>query len=166
MIIPSLCPIAKLKVAITATVANFSHDERPQLSPHRSDHTFLMLAALNIRAVVAGFAAGGLSATVIAFLVGGSLALLDVENGADIGLFVGVLVGLGVSGWVSGRMAVHSHRFHGSVTALLLGGLLVLLASLGSTSSSVLDVLILALVSMIIGGLGGVLGGRRGRPQH
>lgn len=125
-----------------------------------------MLAALNIRAVVAGFAAGGLSVTVLAFLVGGSLTLLDVENGADIGLLVGVLIGQGVSGWVSGRIAVHSHRFHGSVTALLLGGFLVLLASLGATSSSLLDVLTLALVSIVMGGLGGVLGGRRGRPLH
>jgi putative membrane protein (TIGR04086 family) len=125
-----------------------------------------MLAALNIRAVVAGFAAGGLSATVLAFLVGGSLTLLDVENGADIGLLVGVLIGLGVSGWVSGRIAVHSHRFHGSVTALLLGGLLILLASLGAAAASLLDVLILALVCIVVGGLGGVLGGRRGLPDQ
>ena len=148
---------------MTGTVANLAEKKGPHLAFLRFDCTFLMLAALNIRAVVAGFAAGGLSATVLAFLVGGSLALLDVENGADIGLLVGVLIGLGVSGWVSGRIAVHSHRFHGSVTALMLGGLLILLASLGAAAASLIDVLILALVCMVVGGLGGVLGGRRGR---
>lgn len=119
-----------------------------------------MLAALSVQAVVMGLAAGGLSVTVIGFLLGGGLALLDVENGPDIGLLVGLLVGLVVGGWVAGRMALHSSRFHGSVTGLLMGGLLILLASWGGASATIWNVLLLALVSIVVGGIGGVLGGR------
>jgi hypothetical protein len=120
-----------------------------------------MLAALSVQAVVMGVAAGGLSVTVVGFLVGGGLALLDVANGPDIGLLVGLLVGLVVGGWVAGRMAIHSTRFHGSVSGLLLGGLLILLASLGGGSASIWNVLLLALVSIVVGGIGGLIGGRR-----
>lgn len=120
-----------------------------------------MLAALSVQAVVMGLAAGGLSVTVIGFLLGGGLALLDVANGPDIGLLVGLLVGLVVGGWVAGRMAVHSQRFHGSVTGLLMGGLLILLASLGGAAASIWNVLLLALVSIVVGGIGGVLGRRK-----
>jgi hypothetical protein len=121
-----------------------------------------MLAALSVQAVVMGVAAGGLSVTVVGFLVGGGLALLDVANGPDIGLLVGLLVGLVVGGWVAGRMAIHSTRFHGSVSGLLLGGLLILLASLGGASASIWNVLLLALVSIVVGGIGGLIGGRSG----
>ena len=120
-----------------------------------------MLAALSVKAVVMGVAAGGLSVTVVGFLVGGGLALLDVENGLDIGLLVGLLVGLTGGGWVAGRMAIHSNRFHGSVSGLLMGGLLIMLASLGGASASIWNVLLLALVSIVVGGAGGLIGGRR-----
>lgn len=120
-----------------------------------------MLAALSVQAVVMGVAAGGLSVTVVAFLLGGGLALLDVANGPDIGLLVGLLAGLVIGGWVAGRMAVHSNRFHGSVTGLLIGGLLILLASLGGAAASIWNVLLLALVSIVAGGIGGVIGSRR-----
>ncbi|MGF1617414.1 MAG: hypothetical protein ACFCU2_06340 [Acidimicrobiia bacterium] len=122
-----------------------------------------MLAALSIQAVVMGVAAGGLSITLVGFLVGGGLALLDVTNGPTIGLLVGLLVGLVVGGWIAGRMALHSHRFHGSVAGLLLGGLLILLASLGEASASIWNVLLLAFASIVGGGVGGLIGGRRTR---
>ena len=121
-----------------------------------------MLAALSIQAVVMGVAAGGLSVTVVGFLLGGGLALLNVASGPDIGLIVGLLVGLGVGGWVAGRMALHSNRFHGSVSGLLLGGLLILLASVGGASASIWNLLLLAFVSMVVGGVGGFIGGRSG----
>ncbi len=122
-----------------------------------------MLAALSIQAVVMGVAAGGLAITVVGFLVGGGLALADVNNGPTIGLLIGLLAGLVVGGWIAGRMALHSNRFHGSVCGLLLGGMLILLASLGGASASIWNVLLLALVSIVVGGIGGVIGGRRTR---
>lgn len=120
-----------------------------------------MLAALRVQAVVMGVVAGGFCITIVGFLVGGGLALLDVSNGPDIGLLAGVLVGLMAGGWVAGRMAIHSHRFHGSVAGLLLGGVLIMLASLGSAAITIVNVLILALVSIVFGGAGGFIGGRR-----
>jgi hypothetical protein len=120
-----------------------------------------MLAALNIAAVGLGIGAGGLSATVAAFLIGGLLSLLGVERGGDIGLFSGVVIGLAVAGWVSGRMARHSERFHGAVTGLLLAGLVVVLARLGGSPAPTSSVIWLALLSSVVGGAAGWLAGRR-----
>jgi hypothetical protein len=122
-----------------------------------------MLAALNIAAVGLGVGAGGLSATVAAFLISAVLSLLGVEGGDDIGLFSGVVVGLAVAGWVSGRMARHSERFHGAVTGLLLAGLVIVLARLGGSPASTSSVLWLALLSSVVGGASGWLAGVRKR---
>jgi hypothetical protein len=123
-----------------------------------------MLAALNIAAVGLGVGAGGLSATVCALALGGLLAVLGVDNGADIGLTVGVVAGLAVAGWVSGRMAPHSHRFHGAVTGLVLAGVVVLVARLGGSPASTTSVIWLAVLAAFIGGLSGWLAGRNRRP--
>ena len=123
----------------------------------------VMLAALNIAALGLGVGAGGLSATVAAFAISALLSLLGVDNGPDIGLFAGVLVGLGIAGWVSGRMANHSERFHGAVSGLLLAGLVIVLARFGGSPASTSSVLWLALLSSVIAGTTGWLAGRRKR---
>jgi hypothetical protein len=122
-----------------------------------------MLAALNIVAVGLGVGAGGLSATVAAFGISALLSVLNVERGADIGLFAGVVIGLAVAGWVSGRMANHSERFHGAVSGLLLAGLVIVLAVLGGSPASTGSVLWLALLSAVVAGTAGWLAGRRKR---
>jgi hypothetical protein len=91
-----------------------------------------MLAALNVSAVALGVAGGGLMATIVALGLGGLLSVVNVPNGADLGLLVGILVGLVFGGWLAGRFAVHSHRFHGSIVGLAITALIVLLASLGA----------------------------------
>jgi hypothetical protein len=120
-----------------------------------------MLAALNLPAVGLGLAGGGLTTTVLSLAVGGALSLAGVGDGADIGLLVGVVGGLFAGGWLGGRMAAHSHRFHGSVVGLLLAGLIIALAGFGNAPVSVVQVLTLALVALVIAGVGGWLGGRR-----
>jgi hypothetical protein len=122
-----------------------------------------MLAALNIVAIGLGLGAGGLAATVLALTLGGLLTVSGVEGGADIGLVVGVVVGLAVAGWVSGRMARHSERFHGAVTGLLLAGLIIVVARMGGSPASTASVLWLALVAAVIAGITGWLAGRRKR---
>jgi hypothetical protein len=122
-----------------------------------------MLAALNIAAVGLGVGAGGLSATIWAFGVSALLSVMDVEGGPDIGLFSGVIVGLAVAGWVSGRFAAHSERFHGAVSGLLLAGLVIVLAVLGGSPASTSSVVWLALLSSVVGGTTGWLAGRRKR---
>ncbi|MGA7228037.1 MAG: hypothetical protein WBZ40_00755 [Acidimicrobiia bacterium] len=122
-----------------------------------------MLAALNIAAVGLGVGAGGLFATLLALLLGGGLSLLGVEIGPDIGLVAGIVGGLGVGGWVSGRFANHSERFHGAVTGLIFAGVMVVVARLGGSGASTGSVIWLAILSAVIAGLTGWLAGKRKR---
>ncbi len=122
-----------------------------------------MLAALNIAAVGLGVGAGGLFATLLALLLGGGLSLLGVEIGPDIGLVAGIVGGMGVGGWVSGRFANHSERFHGAVTGLILAGVIVVVARLGGSGASTGSVIWLAILSAVIAGLTGWLAGKRKR---
>ena len=124
-----------------------------------------MLAALNFAAVGLGVGAGGLSATLCALVFGGGLTLLDVENGADIGLTLGIVLGLAVAGWVSGRLARHSERFHGAVTGLVLAGVVILVARLGGSPAATSSVLWLALIAVVVSGLTGSVAGRRKRTE-
>ncbi|MGH8913161.1 MAG: hypothetical protein ACRDZM_01445 [Acidimicrobiia bacterium] len=119
-----------------------------------------MLAALDLAAVGVGVGAGGLSATVLALALGGVLTLIGVDNGGDIGLVVGIIAGLAVAGWVSGRLAKHSERFHGSVTGLLLAGVVILVARIGGSSASTTSVVWLAVIAAFVAGLTGWLAGR------
>lgn len=123
-----------------------------------------MLAALNLGALGLGLAGGGLSASLVGLLVGGGLTLLDVENGSDIGLVCGIIAGLLASGFIAGRVSVHSHRFHGSVVGLLFAGMLIVLAGLGQAQVSVVTVIWLAILSSAIAGFAGWLGGRNRAP--
>lgn len=119
-----------------------------------------MLAALNVPALLIGIAGGGLTATILSLLLGGVLSVADLPFGAEIGLLFGVLAGLVFGGLIAGRLALHSHRFHGSIVGLALAAVLIFL-SRGATGISVLSVVTLALVSVLVGGLGGWIGGRR-----
>jgi len=123
-----------------------------------------MLAALNLGAVALGVAAGGLLASLTALVVSGTLTLVGVEAGADIGLVIGVLAGLAVGGWVAGLRSVHSHRFHGMITGLVLAFVIVLIARLGGSPAPTPTVLWLALVAVAVAGLFGWLAGRRAAP--
>ena len=122
-----------------------------------------MLAALNIGAVALGVATGALSASLLTLLLSGGLTLVGVEDGAGIGLVVGVISGLAAGGWVAGSRAVHSERFHGMVTGLLLAFIVVVIARLGDSPASTGVVLWLALLSVAISGTAGWLAGRRKR---
>ena len=119
-----------------------------------------MLAALNLGAVILGVAAGGLTASILSLVFGFLLGLI-ADWGPDVGLVVGILLGLAVGGWLAGSRSRHSHRFHGSFTALLLAFVVVVIARLGGSPASTGSVLWLALVSIVVGGVAGWLGGRR-----
>lgn len=120
-----------------------------------------VLAALNFGAVALGVAAGGLAASIVGLLVGGVLAIIGVETGPDIGLVVGMLSGLAAGGWLAGRRAWHSHRFHGMVTGLILAFMIMVIARLGGSPADTLTVVWLAIVSVVISGVAGWLAGRR-----
>lgn len=136
------------------------------LSPSPVPTSGVMLAALNLAAVGLGVGAGGLTATVLALALGGLLTVFEVDNGADIGLVVGVIGGLAVAGWVSGSMARHSERFHGAVTGLVLAGVIILVARLGGSPAATTSVVWLAVVAAFTAGLTGWLAGRRKRQDR
>ncbi len=123
-----------------------------------------MLAALNFLAVGLGIGAGGLSATLLALLLGGGLTLVGVESGGDIGLVAGIVGGLAVAGWVAGKLAPHSERFHGAVTGLILAGLIIVVARFGGSPAPTGTVIWLAVLAAGIAGLTGWLAGRRKSP--
>jgi hypothetical protein len=122
-----------------------------------------VLAALNIAAVGLGVGAGGLSATLLALLIGGGLSLVGLSSGPDIGLVVGIVGGIAAGGWVAGRFANHSERFHGAVTGLVMAGVIIVVARLGGSGASTGLVIWLAVLSAVTGGLSGWLAGRRKR---
>lgn len=128
------------------------------------EHRSKMLAALNLGAVALGVATGALTASLAALLLSGLLTLVGLEAGADIGLVAGVVVGLAAGGWVAGGRAVHSQRFHGMVTGLLLAFVVIVIARLGGSPAPTWVVIWLALLSVAISGLAGWLAGRRGVP--
>ena len=123
-----------------------------------------MLAALNITAVGLGLGAGGLTATVIAFLTGGILSVAGVEDGPGIGLVIGIGAGLVAGGWVAGAMARHSGRFHGSITGLLLATVIVLVARVGGSPAETLAIVWLYVLAAVISGLAGWMSARRRGP--
>jgi putative membrane protein (TIGR04086 family) len=123
-----------------------------------------VLAALNIGAVLVGVATGGLAASVLGLILGSALTLLGVDEGPGIGLVVGMLSGLAAGGWVSGKRARHSARFHGAVTGLVMAFLVLVIAVLGGSPASTVSVIWLAVMSMAIAGLSGWLAGRRAGP--
>ncbi|MBW3666178.1 MAG: hypothetical protein KY394_01155 [Actinobacteria bacterium] len=120
-----------------------------------------MLAALNFGALMLGVASGGLSSSLLALVIGSGLTVAGVEDGAGIGLVVGVVSGLAVGGWVAGARARHSERFHGAVTGLLLAFMIVVVARLGGSPAPTASVLWLAFVSVVVSGLAGWLSGRQ-----
>jgi hypothetical protein len=121
----------------------------------------IVLAALNIGAIFLGVATGGLSASLLALLTSGLLTIGGVEAGADIGLITGVLAGLAAGGWVAGARSVHSHRFHGMVTGLVLAFVVLVVARLGGSAAPTVTVIWLAILSVTVAGLSGWLAGRR-----
>ena len=119
-----------------------------------------VLAALNLGAVILGVGAGGLAASILSLLLGLVLGLFG-DWGPDVGLVIGIVVGLAVGGWLSGSKSRHSHRFHGSITGLVLAFIIVAIARFGGSPANTGSVLWLAVVAIVTGGVAGWLGGRR-----
>ncbi|HEY7704467.1 MAG TPA: hypothetical protein VID03_06505 [Acidimicrobiia bacterium] len=120
-----------------------------------------MLGTLRWGTVLAGVGAGGVTATLSGLLVWPLLELLGVEGAPLAAITVGTLVGLGFAGWVAGRLALHSPRFHGSVAALGFAGVVLVVARLGGSPAPLLQVLILCLLAVVVGGAAGTWAGRR-----
>ena len=120
-----------------------------------------MLASLRVLAILLGLGIGALTATVLSLILWLALTAAGLDDAALAGLTVALLIGLVVGGYAAGRMAVVSHRFHGSVTGLVIAALVLVIARLGGSPAPTAQVLWLALLGVVLGGLGGAIAGRR-----
>lgn len=120
-----------------------------------------VIASLRFLAVALGVGIGSLAATVLALVFWGVLTLVGFEDAPLAGLAAAVIVGFGVSGYSAGRLAPHTHRFHGAVAGLGLAGLVLIMARLGGSPAPLGQVLLLFLLGTVIGGASGIAGGRR-----
>jgi putative membrane protein (TIGR04086 family) len=121
-----------------------------------------LIASLRLVAVALGVGVGSLTATVLALLFWGVLAFVGFDDAPLAGLTAAIIVGFGVAGYAAGRMAPHTQRFHGSVAGLGLASLVLITATLGGSPAPIARVLLLFALGIVIGGLGGIVGGRRG----
>lgn len=110
-----------------------------------------------------GLAAGALASGLFFALLALIARAFDSVALAGLALTLAVLVGMAVAGAVAGRLATVNGRFHGSVTALILAAVVVLVARLGGSPSPVGAVLLLAVAAIVIGGFAGTVAFSRAR---
>lgn len=123
-----------------------------------------MLAAVRWLAVIAAVGAGTLTATIMSLILWGILTAVGVDDAPGLALVVGMILAFAAAGYTAGRMAIHSHRFHGSLAGLALATLWVIVFRLGGSQAPTVQVLILAIIGIVLGGMGGMLGRRRPAP--
>ncbi|HVR32218.1 MAG TPA: TIGR04086 family membrane protein [Acidimicrobiia bacterium] len=122
-----------------------------------------MLASLRVLAILTGLGIGALAATVLSLLFWAILAAIGMDDAALAGLTTAILIGFGVGGYAAGRIALVAHRFHGSVTGLAIAALVLVITRLGGSPAPTAQVLWLALLAVVFGGLGGAIAGSRKR---
>jgi putative membrane protein (TIGR04086 family) len=120
-----------------------------------------VLASLRILAIVIGVGIGALSATVLSLLLWLILTVAGMDDAPLAGLTAAILIGLIIGGYAAGRMAIVAHRFHGSVTGLVIAALVLVIARFGGSPAPTGQVLWLSLLAVVLGGAGGALAGRR-----
>ena len=120
-----------------------------------------MLGTVRISAVMIGTAGGVLMAAVV-FLVGLLIArLAGADEGPALVLSASLLAGLAAGGYLAGRVAPFNGRFHGSITGLGIAAVVVIISILGGSPAPTSQVVLLAAIAIVVGGLSGWLGGRR-----
>jgi putative membrane protein (TIGR04086 family) len=122
-----------------------------------------VISALRLTSIVAAVAVGGLTTTVAALVLWAMFTMIGVGDPPGAALVAGLGLGLGAAGYVAGRTARAFWRFHGMVAGLAVAALVVVVSRLGGSPAPTPQVLLLAAIGIIIGGVGGVIGGRRAR---
>jgi hypothetical protein len=120
-----------------------------------------MLGVLRLSAVMIG-AAGGTLLSAAFFLVGLLVArLVGADEGPALVLSLSLVVGLAGGGYLAGRVAPFNGRFHGSITGLAMAAVVIVISILGGSPAPTGQVVLLAVIAIVIGGITGWLGGRR-----
>jgi hypothetical protein len=110
-----------------------------------------MLGTISPRALLAGVGGGTLLAAAI-YLVG---YLLVAPSTGELLLVIALLSGLATGGWISGRLAPFNGRFHGSLSGLVIAGVVIVISRLGGSPAPASQVLLLAAIAIVVGGLAG-----------
>lgn len=111
-------------------------------------------------AVLLGVGAGSLLTTILALAAWPVLELLSVRPAPIAALLFGIVIGLAGGGFVAGRIARLAQLFHGALSGLGLAGLVTIVARLGGSPAATSRVLVLAVVAVVVGGLGGAISTR------
>jgi hypothetical protein len=119
-----------------------------------------MLGSVKWMAVIVAVGAGTLVATLTALVGWAAFTAVGAADAPGIGLVIGVVVGLAAAGYTAGRMAVISHRFHGSLAGLGLTAVWVVVFRLGGSQAPEVQILVFAVLGIVLGGIGGVIGRR------
>ena len=120
-----------------------------------------MLGVVRISAVMIGTAGGTLVGAAI-FLAGLLVArLVGAEEGPAVLLSVSLLAALFGGGFLAGRVAPFNGRFHGSITGLVMAGVVLVISILGGSPAPTGQVVLLAAIAIVVGGFSGWLGSRR-----
>jgi hypothetical protein len=82
-----------------------------------------------------------------------ALSLIGVDGAAGAATTFGTLFGFAAAGWIAGRRAAVSHVFHGGIAALGVALAVIVTAVLGGSPAPTPQVLLLAFLAIVIGGL-------------
>ena len=110
-----------------------------------------MLGTISVRAVLAGVGGGTLIAAAV-YLIG---YLVVAPATGELLLVIALLIGLAGGGWIAGRLAPFNGRFHGSLSGLLIAGVVIVISRLGGSPAPVSQVLLLAAIAIVVGGVAG-----------
>lgn len=119
-----------------------------------------MLATIRWSAVLLGLGLGVLAAAASALVLWLVLSALGVEGAVGAATTFGTLLGFAVAGWGAGRRALTSYPFHGAVAALVLALTVLVTAIMGGSPAPTSQVLLLAALAIVIGGVSATLAAR------
>lgn len=120
----------------------------------------LVLGILRPKAVLLGLSGGALGSGLVFVVVALLARVTRSETVAAVALTLSVLVGFGIGAFLAGRLAIVNGRFHGSITALAMAAIVIVVARMGGSAAPLSSVLLLALIAIVVGGLCGSLGAR------
>lgn len=119
-----------------------------------------MLATVKWGAVLLGLGVGVLVLAASALVLWLVLLALGVEGAVGAATTFGTLLGFAGAGWTAGRRAPVSHVFHGAIAALGVALAVVVTAVLGGSPAPTPQVLLLAILAIVLGGLTALIGRR------
>lgn len=119
-----------------------------------------MLGSVRWSAVLFGVGVGVLGLAIVSLVLWFVLSLFDVVGAAGAATTFGTLAGFVISGWFSGRRAPFSHAFHGATSALGIALAVVVTAVLGGSPAPTSQVLLLAALAIVLGGVSALLAAR------